>query len=303
MTHSPQQINDICDRWYMAVMQPDGSMHFTQEAEKHRLLNNGVNYHDLPFESICAAISGTTRTLLLPRLTVAQSESDHRYLWAWCGQVLFNYNILPVFPVTEHIELHRHFLLTLHAALTRAPYIGPPRDDFHHAGQLIENSAEILCHLSFPLLEAVAKHTCAQFVATDGRILRDFEINETKYKAGQNKQGHDYKCSSLRDLLELSLQRVITTNPVKHNLQVIKDHIAKISGKNDGFRALYDWRNESLHGAGTATPIGGTVLNLALLLAFSNISDSYEERRRQTFESSIHSLQRPPFDCTLYPPR
>lgn len=297
MSFTPQQILEICDRWQASVTRPNGALVFTTDTQQHRLLRNGVLYQDLPFDSICTALAATTKTLLLPGQTV-NLDSDHLLLWSWCGQVLFNYNEA-VFGVPQEMDLRRHFLLTLHAALAHMNALGAGFDGhLHHERQVVENTPEILCHLSFPLLEAIAKRACAQFVAADGTVLNAFDkANGKSYQPGA-------VCSSLFDLLTLTFERVLTDNVVVGSGNAIKNHVASISGKLNGFRAIQDWRNQSLHGTQTATPIGGTVLNLALLIAFAGIADSYEQRRVSTIrKSEAVAKMGVVHDCTLYPPR
>ncbi|MCO5411030.1 hypothetical protein [Ralstonia mojiangensis] len=208
MTHSAKEINSLCDKFVGSILRQDGSIEFNEDSEKYRLMSNGVNYPDLSFGAICAALSGTTRTLLLPRLNIAVSN-DHKYLWAWCGQVIFNYNINPIIPAHKDLNLFELYLTALHAMLSGRHVMHPLESSLNiHQRQLLGQSTEILCHLSFPLLEALLKRACHQYVEMDGGVKCKFRVNGCAYSPGVDGNGFPRECSSIFDLLTLYLNKV-----------------------------------------------------------------------------------------------
>lgn len=66
---SAAQIRQLCDAWCNAVAVPGGGFAIGANTEQFRLLRNGVVFHDLDHESLCAALLGLTRALpTSPRL-------------------------------------------------------------------------------------------------------------------------------------------------------------------------------------------------------------------------------------------
>ena len=82
--------------------------------EKHRLLANGVLFHDLPYDSLCAALIGTSKVILRPGLNTI-IDHDHFAIWSWIGELLLGAGA-NVFPFTER-EIKSLYQTTLHAAL------------------------------------------------------------------------------------------------------------------------------------------------------------------------------------------
>jgi hypothetical protein len=77
----------------------------------------------------------------------------------------------------------------------------------------------------------------------------------------------------------------------------------------DGYEVVFDWRNSSLHGETSMTTIGGTILNLGLLVALDGFRDDYPTHRAAAFQraqrevSTASSLGRwHPSPWSYYPP-
>ena len=68
MAVSADEIKRLCDSWCLAAQQPGGGFAIGGETEQYRLLRNGIQFHDLDFDQLVAAISGLTKVLLLPGL-------------------------------------------------------------------------------------------------------------------------------------------------------------------------------------------------------------------------------------------
>ena len=161
----------------------------------------------------------------------------------------------------------------------------------------------ILVYLAFPVLEAILKKTCAQFVDYDGRVVSSFDV--TRSDGGVHSYRSGGRCGSIRDLLFLLHQRVASAELVRA-LDYLRRHLQSLDAR-DPFDLLYDWRNASLHGQTSFPTIGGTVLNTALLIALDSVKDDYERIRGETRErvdrdvegARVAGLQSP---WSFYPP-
>ncbi len=87
MNLTPEKITELCDSWVAAVSMEGGGFAIGRESEQYRLFNNGVQFHDLEYESLIASISGLTKVLLLPGLNTVVDQ-DHFGLWSWCFPVV-----------------------------------------------------------------------------------------------------------------------------------------------------------------------------------------------------------------------
>jgi hypothetical protein len=144
----------------------------------------------------------------------------------------------------------------------------------------------VLAYLGVPLLEAILKRACATFVAFDGRVISAFSVptkqgNVKRYDP--NGSFRNSQCSSLRDLLFLH-SRDVATPRLRTLLDKFRVHLTSLDGTQDPFDLLYDWRNQSLHGSTNVQTIGGTVLNLSLLISLFEIEQSFEQHRLQILD-------------------
>ncbi|WP_061936681.1 hypothetical protein [Collimonas pratensis] len=284
-------IAKLCDDWCAATMTVDGGMAIGASTEKFRLLANGVLFHELDHESLCAALIGLSKVLLRPGLNTIIVQ-DHFGLWSWCGELLLG-SRAQLFPHDQY-EIKSLYETCLHAALAncRKPVVLEEEwreqhriqeQQPHHAKQLLQKSQIVLAYLAFPLLEAVLKRACGSFVSFDGQIVSAFTV--------LNKQGNprlyepqgawrDRQCSSLRDLLVLHHTQVAEPDLVVL-LDQFKNHIAVLDGAQDAYDLIFAWRNASLHGSTNFQTIGGTVLNLSLLISLFEFGKSFDQRRLQ----------------------
>lgn len=285
---SPATITTLCDEWCNASATPSGGMSIGANTERFRLLANGVIFHDLNHEAMCAALIGLSKVLLRPGLNTV-IDKDHFALWSWSGELLLGARS-QLFPSGQR-EIKSLYEVALHAALAgcRKPDASVKEwqehsrmqdQQPHHAKQFLMQATLALAYLAFPLLEAVLKRACATFVAFDGKILTPFTVQN---KQGNSRNydpqgGRDRQCSSLRDLLFLHYTTVADPN-LKALLDRFRDHITLLDSTLDPFDLLYSWRNQSLHGSTNFQTIGGTVLNLSLLISLFEIRDNFEQHR------------------------
>ncbi len=306
-------IEKLCDNWFAASTPPEGGMRIGPETERFRLLANGVVFHELNHEELCAALIGLSKVLLLPGFSTIVND-DHYALWSWCGELLLNSRSRH-FPAAQS-EIHSLYAASIHAALAFCSKPTETEEEWeeqnriedlqpHHAKLLIKQSSLILAHLAFPLLEAVLKRACAAYVAFDGRVVSAFSV--------PNKQGNpreydpngpfrNRQCSSLRDLLFLH-STVVASPKLKNLLDRFCERLTTLDASQDPFDLIYGWRNQSLHGSTNFQTIGGTILSFSLLISLFEIEHGFEEYRFRTFENCRWLAQLPSKSpWSFYPP-
>jgi len=307
------EITKLCDDWCTASAIPDGGFVIGANTEKFRLLANGVVFHELDHEAMCAAIMGLSKVLLRPGLNTI-IDHDHFGLWSWCGELLLNTRA-KLFKPDQH-EIKSLYETAIHAALAdcrRPPASVEEHHEHnrirelqpHHTKKFAQQSSLVLAYLVFPLLEAILKRACTDFVAFDGQVVSRFTVST---KAGTPKK-YDPKgsypnrqCSSIRDLLFLHYTQVAKPE-LKATLDRFRDHITIIDGTQDPFDIIHGWRNQSLHGSTNFQTIGGTMLNLSLLISLFEIQQDFEHRRIAAIEFcrwQAQSRRRDPW--SFYPP-
>ena len=164
----------------------------------------------------------------------------------------------------------------------------------------------MLAYLAFPLLEAVLKRACTKYVTFDGQVVTAFTVPAKQGNPRQyDPQGCSYRdrqCSSLRDLLVLHHTSVAGPT-LKSLLNQFRDHISLLDGAQDPFDLLYSWRNQSLRGSTNFQTIGGTVLNLSLVISLFEIEHDFEGHREMILEHCRWEAQsRYKSPWSFYPP-
>ena len=144
--------------------------------------------------------------------------------------------------------------------------------------EVILNQNLIVAYLSFPFLEATLKKYCYDYIDYSGTVQTQFKVGKRQYKVGDI-------CSSLHDLLVLCYEQVASLR-LRSDLDIILTCFNEISNE-DPFRLIYQWRNASLHGSTNYSTIGGTVLNIAIIIALDSISERYEEIKNH----AIHKVR------------
>lgn len=306
-------IDKLCDDWCAASITPAGGMAIGANTEKFRLLANGVEFHELSHEALCAALIGLSKILLRPGLNTVVDQ-DHFALWSWCGELLLSPRF-QLFPTAQH-EFKSLYEASIHAALAHCRKPPVTKEEWqeqnriqdlqpHHAKQLLRESSLVLAYLGFPLLEAVLKRACATYVAFDGQVISAFSVPDKQGKPRRydpNGSFRDKQCSSLRDLLFLH-STVVAGPRLRALVDDFRVHLTSLDGTQDPFDLLYIWRNQSLHGSTNFQTIGGTVLNYSLLISLFEIEHGFEQRRFQILEHcrwEAQSQYKSPW--SFYPP-
>ncbi|WP_437830659.1 hypothetical protein ACQRXC_03980 [Niallia taxi] len=278
------QILRLCDSWRKHVLRDDGGISISVESENYRLLKNGIVYPDLSYEEIQSCCLGLTRVMFMKRMNSIQS-ADHKYFWAWVGEVLLG-SESNFFSDEEH-HIRKLFESCIRSTLATQDY----RDDIEfNSSELLSNNSLILAHLSFPLLESLLKKLCKEYVDISGRVLKPFEIRLSRNRVIQYGTGQKNKISSLRDLLYL-YENYVSNEEGKEHLNLFKQCISDVDNSMRPYDLIYQWRNHSLHGQFSYSTIGGTILNLIILLSLNNIKDNYENRRGRSKETSLFYLK------------
>lgn len=310
---SPEKIRELCDSWCNSVQQPGGRIVIGGQSEQYRLLRNGLQFHELGFDQLVASISGLTKVLLLPGLNVIVDQ-DHFGLWSWCSEVIL-YRETHFFSDQEY-ELRKLFELCIRSSLVHCRKPPVNKEEWqqqvqidqqlpHNSRYFLQESSLTLAYLVFPLLEAISKKVCSSYVAMDGIVTAKFNIPN---RAGgikeydPNGRWNQKQCSSIRDLLFL-IYLSISNYKLRKSLDEFRNHIATLDNSEDPFDVVYKWRNQSLHGSTSFQTIGGTLLNLVLLIVIHEISDKYDFIKNKTIEYcrwEVESENRSPW--SFYPP-
>ena len=306
------RIRELCATW-RKVATRDGGISIGGESERFRLHNNGIRFHDLGYSELTEALVGLTEVLLLPGLNTVV-DLDHTLLWAWCGELLLG----PGAPLADvDPEIRQLAETTVRAAL--ANVTSPTAEGFErsrtarglmgsNASEYLARAHNVLPFLAFPLLEAVVRRACKEFVGLDGVVIEPFSALGRSYKPGK-------RCSNVGHLLRLLVERV-ATEPLRENLITLLLHVEGLSRAvrhshdgQDGYDVIFEWRNSSLHGETSLSTIGGTVLNLALLIALDSIMHEFEQHRvaalgraQREVDMSEHLGRWSPSPWSYYPP-
>ena len=284
-----QEIKSLCEQWCSSVKTPDGGMAIGANSEKYRLFANGVRFHELDHQALLASILGLSKVLLLPGLNTIVVD-DHFGLWSWCAEVL-------VGSRSEYFSNEEHEMKSLFQASIRASLVNckkPARSSEeqqlqyeseqkipHHARYFLYDSSLILAYIGFPLLESTLKRVSSTYLNMDGTVKSTFQVKNRAGKPRPYKIGA--QCSSIRDVLNLVYDE-IADSELKVLLQEFRVHISSLDDSQDPFDLIYSWRNQSLHGSTNFQTIGGTLLNLSLLLCIYSLKDNYEELRNKVIE-------------------
>lgn len=305
---SEERILDLCDSWCSAAQTPEGGISIGHQSEQYRLLNNGIHFHELEFKSLKAALLGLSKVLLLPGLNTVVDQ-DHFSLWSWCAELILHRDS-NIFDDDE-FELRKLFETCVRASLANCVKPVTSREEWqqqvdrdkllpHNAKYFVQESSLTLAYLAFPLLEGACKKLCSDYISMDGNVLQSFEVPNRKdgVKKYDPNVWNRKQCSSLRDLLFLTSRLYSTIE-----LENVKQHIKELEGGSDAFDTIYKWRNQSLHGTTSFQTIGGTLLNLVLLLLINKLEHNFEQVRKETVTQCRWNLQhenRVPW--SYYPP-
>jgi hypothetical protein len=77
----------------------------------------------------------------------------------------------------------------------------------------------------------------------------------------------------------LLLHYQLASADLRRLIDRLRDHIALFDSTQDPFDLIYDWRNQSLYGSANLGTIGGTVLNLCLLISLFDIEPGFDRYR------------------------
>jgi hypothetical protein len=272
---------------------PGGDTVIGPETAKHRLLENGIVFHELNYAELRAACLGLSQVLLFPNLNTF-IDSDHQVFWSWCGELFARHHLTGTYFTRDEREISQLFGLACRASLAGIVPPGTSQQDFMqkfdamepNARELVVHGHDVLVYLAFPVLEAILKKTCGAYVQYDGEVLAPFTVPS---KLGRRSYTVGKRISSIRDLLWLLYEEVANDDLVD-GLDTLRAHIALLEPSRDPFDVLFRWRNSSLHGEESLPTIGGTVLNTAILVALDAISTGYESFRDSVIEYVRHEL-------------
>ncbi|TGE37507.1 hypothetical protein E4K67_12190 [Desulfosporosinus fructosivorans] len=309
-------IKRLCESWISAVYQEDGSIGIGGNSEKYRLLNNKIVFHELAFEETQAACIGLTHVLLLKGMNTI-IDMDHLVYWSWMGEVLSSKDTGYFLP--EEYSIQKLFEIVIRATLAGIRLPVHDRQEWEeqirigeltefNTRELVTNKSRVQTYLVFPLLEAVIKKACFKYVDYSGKVVSNFSvIKKDGHKVDYVPSGRGKKaCSSLRDLLCL-LYNEVADSDLKTQITLVRKYISELDDQEDPFDLIYRWRNSSLHGETSYPTIGGTLLNLVLLIALAQIRQNFESVRAKVldkvkWELQSHNYTKHRSPWSFYPP-
>lgn len=290
-------IDKLFENWMKEAIKEDGSIVIGQNTEQYRLLRNGIDYSTLDYSEMKAVSQGLSRVLLLRGMNVI-IDYDHFFYWAWTAELILNRSS-SYFELNNERHIEELFSSTIRLAL--AGVKRPVRDKNEwqkqieiskqmefNAQQLIYKNTSLLAYIVFPLLEAVVKKHCSEYVDYSGRIIKYFKIKRINGKYRHYNPGDI--CSSVRDLLFL-LYNYVASNDLKDQLSKFRTTMTTYSVNKDPFDLIYSWRNSSLHGAECYPTIGGTLLNLSILIMLSSFEVDYVQARDEVLKKIMWEVQ------------
>jgi len=295
-----EKIKGLCDSWVNATQLPGGGFAIGAASEQHRLHRNGITFHELNYSEIQAACTGLSRVLLFKGLNTV-IDLDHRLFWAWAGEMLLSPRST-FFSNTES-ELRQLFETCIRAALAGITRPPQSKEDWErqreiselvefNTRQLVLNAHLVLAYLAFPLLEGLLKKLCCNYVDYSGNVINPFDVPTAgggirNYMPNDPRKG---KCSSLRDLMFL-LYQTVADQDLRPRIDEMRNIFNSLDNTIDPFEQLYSWRNQSLHGQTGFPTIGGTLVNLAVLIAFNQIRADYEHRRNDVWSNMQRDIE------------
>jgi hypothetical protein len=273
---SSQEIKRLTAEWRSNALGSQG-IRIGPQSEKCRLHSNNIGFHELEYDELRTAAVELTKLLLIPGMSTIV-DLDHQLLWAWCAELLVGNNG-PLSRLDR--EIYTLAQTTARAAL--ADVNSGTREAFDRARQardLLNNSAArflesnhvALSYLCFPLLEAIARRACGDFLDINGVVLQSFP------RSSGGSYSVTKRCSNVGDVLRLLRDRV-ADNTLRTDMNDLLAHVAGIAGSTDGYETVFVWRNSSLHGEATRQTIGGTIYTLSLLIALNDIKSNYIKLR------------------------
>ncbi|MCA8864779.1 MULTISPECIES: hypothetical protein [unclassified Halomonas] len=308
------KIKQLCNQWCEAAQNDGGGFAIGHNTEQYRLLRNGVQFHELCYFQLITSVEGLTKVLLLPGLNTVVDQ-DHYGLWSWSAEVVLSREI--GYFENEERDLRKLFETVIRSALTHCRKPTATEEEWrqqveienqisHNARYFIQESSTAMAYLCFPLLEGIAKKTCSNYLDLDGQVISAFSVPSrnggTRTYDPNSSRWSDKKCSSLRDLLWLVFNTV-ADQQLKNSISEFREHISNLDSSEDPFDVIYRWRNESLHGTTSFQTIGGTLLNLVLLIILHQLSAEYSGKREVIIEHCRWNTQAGVrFPWSFYPP-
>lgn len=312
MSKNIELIKMLCGRWKAEALNDNGNITIGK-SEEFRLINNGIVMHDLTIEELQVCCIELTQVLLLSGMNTMISE-DHQWFWSWIGEIVSGRDI-NYFNNENEREIKELFSICIrstlagiekppsnsHEALQRFNYrIEHPIE--HNLNEIYMNMSLVLSYISFPLLEGILKKFSEEYVLLSGKVIKEFKVvRGNGFNKLYTKGDH---INSIQDLLLLVIQ-IVGDKRVVGDLQIILEHIKGLDKENpnDPCKIIYNWRNSSLHGQTSYSTIGGTILNIAIIIILHSIEDQYRENLSGLIQNvtwNVSSNNRAPW--IFYPP-
>ncbi|WP_182104272.1 hypothetical protein [Niallia taxi] len=300
MSHISQEIKILSKKWRESVIENDGQISITTSGENYRLLRNGLHFHTFDLED--------TQTACKELINMFVGSEDHYYFIAWAAELVHCFEYFS----SEEFNISELFFTCVRASLSRLSHpLAEENSNYinnaeYNGQQLTWKSQLIFCHLSFPLLEAVVKKHCKEYVDYNGNVLKDFTVCSRRYRVNPTNSLESNKISNLKHLLHL-LNYVVADSGLKNELKEMKKIIKSTPGNNqDPYHLIHSWRNSSLHGS-ESIGMSRIILHLVILIAIEDIKNKSDvfmpyvkQKVTKRLDNQLYRFQRSPWE--YYPP-
>lgn len=280
---SADEVRTCCSDWFRSGLQPNGvDFHATVQL----LLARGVRFHELGCHELMAACVGLTETLALPNFNALVLQ-DHRELWAWIAELVTSKHSSFFDPNSEQRRL---FEATFRSALAEFDQ-GTGGSHDKNAVIFYRCSSVIVTYLSFPLTEYSLRRKCSVHLGQDGVVRQQFRVDRPD---GSHKEyGVGARCNSIGDAL--LLLRGTCDQVLGEELDRFYTILARVTDGTHATKALFSWRNSTLHGDVPMELIGGAMLCLIGLLLVHEIGPDFERLRHAIVQEKLAPTS--PFDA------
>ncbi|WP_458743261.1 hypothetical protein [Candidatus Nitrosocosmicus sp. T] len=289
-THGPR-IFDIGDETlrtsYLSNIQTD--------CERNFLIVTKFEMHKLSYEAF------NQMPILLLRTQKYQVNQDHYYYWSYAMDVYEYYKELALLPFFDN-EISNRVKLLMGVLLLNdnSMFRGPDRMKINaaveslmpHLQKIRMDSFLIAAHLTYPLVEGVARRMLSEYMESDGK-LKD---NIPAFLSNDGKQVtvNSNRINRINILLRL-IESKTSNIQLRNNMKLFREEF-EIVYITDPDLKCYDLidekRNQLLHGERYWEKFFGALINLLCLLVNSAITkENYEAQYEEIIKRINMNIQ------------
>lgn len=274
--------------------------------EQKYLLITKFAIHELDYEAF-----RKLPILLLDTQRFQQVNHDHFFYWAFASDVydFFKNEISDVFD--DEISNRYRLLMDVLMFYSHNPNPDLCKQRIKQAltslapriNNVMIQSFIVAAHISYPLLEGIARRIASGFVTKDGISLQDISFTSPDGEEIEIKR--DRRVNRLNELLRL-VEAKTDDGSLRNDLREYRVHFDNVYSNYFGSKKAYDiideQRNELLHGQQHWQVMYGAIVNLICLLLNSKISAAHYDSNYQSLINREFSSYSPSWQHNYYPP-